>query len=117
MALILFWRNMFAIVKYKSGSKQYFVKQGEQIDIDLLPEDLRTQGASIAFDVLLVSDGTKVKVGAPIVAGSTVTATFVEDVQGEKLSFIKYKKRKTSTRTRYGHRQHYSRVQIQDIKA
>lgn len=108
--------RMFAIVKFKNGSKQFFVKKGDLLDIDLLPKQLREDGATLDFDVLLYSDGKEVKVGTPVVDGCTVKASFVEDVEGDKISFMKYKKRKSSSRRRIGHRQSYSRVKIDDIK-
>lgn len=96
------------------SSRQYIVKKGDILDVDLLPDEF-CEG-TFKFDVLLHSDGKKVSVGTPLVSTCTVIGKYVDDTAGEKLNFIKYTKRKTSTRTRYGHRQHYSRVEIQEIK-
>jgi large subunit ribosomal protein L21 len=72
-------------------------------------------GSSYAFDqVLLVSDGDAVKVGAPHVSGATVTATVVGEAKGEKTYSFRYKP-KERQRSKRGHRQIYTVLKINEI--
>ena len=72
---------------------------------------------SITFDrVLLLAGGDVVKVGAPTVAGATVTAEVIGHEKGEKLYIQKMRRRK-NYRRRTGHRQQYTRVRIEAIGA
>ncbi len=97
----------------ESGSKQYRVKQGDIIDVDLLgkaPQD------AISFEhVLLVNDGTNVVVGAPYVKGFVVQGTIQGEVKGEKTVSFFYRRRTASSKRKVGHRQKYSRVKITSI--
>ncbi len=104
---------MYAIIL--AGGKQYRVEPGAVIDIDLVDIKL---GSQVTFDkVLFVSDGEITQVGKPTVAGYVVTAELVqEEVFGPKVIAYKYKRRKNQAR-KVGHRQRYSRVQINEISA
>ena len=75
-------------------------------------------GATITFDqVLVVSDGTNIKLGKPTVAGAVVTAEVIDPLQkGEKL-FIQKMRRRKNFRRRTGHRQKFTRVKISKITA
>ena len=66
-------------------------------------------------DVLLVADGDDTKVGQPSVDGARVSATVVEQFRGEKIIVYKYRQR-TSYRRKQGHRQHYTRLRVDEIK-
>lgn len=102
---------MYAIIK--TGGKQYKVKQGDVIDIELL-KDVSNQ--TVEFDeVLFLSDGTSYQVGTPKLS-SRVIGELLEEVKGPKVIAYKYKQRKNSRR-KVGHRQKYSRVKIVEIKA
>jgi large subunit ribosomal protein L21 len=103
---------MYAIIR--SGSKQYKVKKDDVIQVELLES---TPGQSVEFsEVLLFADGSgKIKVGAPVVAGSKVIGQYVQETKGPKIESLKYKKRCNQYR-KFGHRQHYSQVKILDIQ-
>ena len=92
---------------FKTGGKQYRVKPGDVLDVELLPLDV---GDAAEFDeVLAVSDGGEVNFGSPHVAGAKVVAQV-------QLMVFKYKA-KTRYRRKRGHRQNYTRLVIQDIQA
>lgn len=107
------WRvTMYAIIK--TGGKQYKVKKGDQIDVELLEGDF---GSAIEFkEVLFVTDNKSAQVGEPTVPGCVVKGKLVEATVGPKKEMMTYKKRQ-NVRRRFGHRQHYSRVEITDILA
>ena len=103
---------MYAIVKIKG--KQYRVAEGDIIDVDLLDEQ---PGNRVEFsEVLFFDDGSSATVGAPTVSGCTVEGELLETSFGPKVLSVKYKRRKNQ-RTRFGHRQRYSRVKIGKISA
>lgn len=104
---------MYAIIK--TGGKQYRVAKGDVIDVELL--DVQ-DGANVEFkDVLIFCNGSDTKVGAPIVDGCTVVGEVVAaEVGGPKVMSVKYKRSHNQYR-KFGHRQHYSRIKITDIRA
>ena len=94
-----------------TGSKQYLVSEGDQIEVELLRPDKKT----ISFTPLLVIDGAKTTVGTPEVAKATVLAEVVdEDVQADKVLAIRYKAKKRVHKVR-GHRQHHTVLSIKKI--
>jgi len=100
----------YAIVQ--DGGKQYKATLGETIEVDKYPLEV---GDEIDMEqVLLVSDGEKVLVGAPLVKGAKVQATVVAQVKGPKITVFRYKA-KERIRTKTGHRQQYTRVRIDAI--
>ncbi len=103
---------MYAVVT--TGGKQYRVEAGSELMIERLPDDA---GASITFDrVLLVGDGDTITVGTPTVDGATVSATVLGEALGPKLVIFKFKQ-KATYRRKAGHRQHLTRVRIDEISA
>ena len=95
-----------AIVKI--GGKQYLVAEKETLLVDLLQEELK-------LDALLVTDGKKTTVGTPTVKGAKVVAKVVEElVKGDKIRVIRYKAKKRVHKEN-GHRQKYTRIQIESI--
>ena len=101
---------MKAVVKI--GGKQYIVSEKETLMVDLLPEGTK----ELDLDALLVIDGDKTTVGAPLVKGVKVKAKVVDEkVAGEKVRVIRYKSKKR-VNTQTGHRQKYTRIQIASIK-
>ena len=73
-------------------------------------------GATISFDqVLMVADGDDVKIGTPVVGGFIVEAEVVAHGRGDKVTIIKFRRRKHSMK-RQGHRQWYTEVKITGIK-
>ncbi|MGI8830409.1 MAG: 50S ribosomal protein L21 [Candidatus Limnocylindria bacterium] len=103
---------MYAVVS--SGGKQYRVEAGGELIIERPGVD---DGATITFDrVLLVGDGEAVTVGTPTVKGATVSGTVLGEALGPKLIIFKFKQ-KATYRRKNGHRQHLTRVRIDEINA
>ena len=97
---------MFAVIK--TGGKQYKVAPNDVILVEKLPGQA---GDTVTLDqVLMVGD----KVGAPLVAGASVTATLVEHTRGEKVIIFK-KKRRQNYRRKKGHRQDLTVLRIAAI--
>ena len=67
-------------------------------------------------EVLAVSDGNELKVGAPFVEGATVTATVVSHGRHDKVRIFKMRRRKHSIKSA-GHRQNYTELKIESIAA
>jgi large subunit ribosomal protein L21 len=102
--------TMYAVVS--SGGKQYRVEAGSTLTLERLDGE---PGASFTFDrVLLIGDGDDVTVGTPVVAGASVSATVLGEALGPKLVIFKFKQ-KVKYRRRTGHRQHLTRVRIDEI--
>ena len=102
---------MYAVIV--SGGKQHRVKEGETLKLEKLEVET---GGSVDFDrVLLVADGDKVQVGAPVVDGAKVTAEVVSHGRHDKIQIIKFRRRKHSMK-RQGHRQWFTEVKITGIK-
>lgn len=99
----------------RTGGKQYVVKPGDVINIELLNSQ---EGSDVEFnDVLLVSgNDTEVKVGSPTVEGAKVTGKILGTKKGKKVVIFKFRRRK-AYRKKQGHRQRYSSVEITDIQA
>lgn len=96
-----------------TGGKQYIVAEGEQISVELIKD--ATKG-KVTFEPLLVIDGAKTTIGAPTVAGVTVSASIVdEDVKQDKVTSIRYKAKKR-VHTVKGHRQRLTTLKIDSIK-
>lgn len=103
---------MYAVLS--SGGKQYRVEPGSTLTIEKLTEEA---GASVTFDrVLLIADGDTVTVGTPTVAGASISATVLGEELGPKIVVFKFKQ-KAKYRRRTGHRQHLTRVRIDEINA
>jgi large subunit ribosomal protein L21 len=101
---------MYAVIR--TGGKQYRVSSGEKIKVEQLPADV---GSQITLDqVLMVADGAKVSIGAPLVAGATVQATVVAHGRADKVHIFKLRRRK-HYRKQGGHRQSYTEIQIDKI--
>jgi len=96
-----------------TGGKQYKVSEGDIIFIEKLNAE---EGTTVTFDqVIAVSGNEGLKVGAPTVAGATVTANVVKNGKGKKIYVLKYKAKKNEKK-KIGHRQPYTKVQIQSIQ-
>lgn len=101
---------MYAIIQ--TGGKQYRVQPGDTIEVERLGVE---PGAQVEIDrVMMVSDGDDVAVGHPFVEGARVQAEVVEAGRGPKLIVFKFKN-KTRYRRKNGHRQHFTRLTIQNI--
>ncbi len=103
---------MHAIIE--TGGKQYRVTEGDTLFIEKLDV---SSGDSITFDrVLAIIDGEKQSFGAPTVEGAKVTASVVKSGRAKKIIVFKFKAKK-NYRRRQGHRQPYTKVQIDKIAA
>jgi large subunit ribosomal protein L21 len=103
---------MFAVIK--TGGKQYKVAEGDTIVIEKLDAEA---GKDVTFDsVLMLGSGESVTVGAPLVAGATVSGEITEHMRGPKLITRKKRQRQTYRRT-IGHKQHLTTVTITSINA
>jgi large subunit ribosomal protein L21 len=103
---------MYAVIK--TGGKQYRVSPGEKFRVETLPADV---GAEVVIDqVLMVSDGTQVSVGTPLVGGATVSTTVVSHGRGDKIRIFKHRRRKHYAKT-LGHRQNYTELEVVSISA
>ena len=105
---------MYAVIE-DSGT-QIKVAPGDVIDIDL--RDLGAKKKKIKFDrVLVVGDDqgdSAASIGTPYVDGASVTAEVLEEIKGQKIDVIKFKRRK-GYRRKTGHRQRYLRIKIEKI--
>ena len=103
---------MYAVVS--TGGKQYRVEAGTELVVERVPGDA---GSTVTFDrVLLVGDGEAVTVGTPVVDGASVSGTVLGEALGPKLIVFKFKQ-KATYRRKNGHRQHMTRVRIDEITA
>jgi large subunit ribosomal protein L21 len=103
---------MYSIIE--QGGVQFKATKGAKIRVPLIDAEA---GTDITIEkVLLTSDGTSVTIGAPTVAGATVSAKILEHGHGDKVLVIKKKRRKDYKR-KVGHRQKYTRIEITSINA
>ena len=103
---------MYAVIE--TGGKQHKVEKGMVLSVDLLKDDV---GKKITFDnVLLYVDGDNVEVGQPYLDNVKVTAEVKDIVKGDKISILRFRRRKHSMR-KIGHRQKFTKIQIKEIKA
>ncbi|MGI9246355.1 MAG: 50S ribosomal protein L21 [Steroidobacteraceae bacterium] len=103
---------MYAVIA--TGGKQYRVAEGDVVRNEKLDAEL---GATVEFDkVLLVGSGGDVKIGAPLVAGSKVSAVVHKHGKGDKKVIVKFRRRKHYKRAGT-HRQFFTDVKITGIQA
>ena len=100
---------MFAI--FVTGGKQYKVSEGDVIFVEKLGVE---EGEKVTFDQVLCVSGDTLTVGAPYVEGATVVATVVKNGKSKKIDVIKYKAKKNEKK-KIGHRQDYTKIQIEKI--
>ena len=101
---------MYALVEIKG--KQYRAEKGGLLEVDYFAQE---PGAALEFDsVLMVSDGSAVKLGKPYLQGAKVKATIEKNVKGPKILVLKFKRRKGYQRTQ-GHRQNYTVIKVEDL--
>jgi large subunit ribosomal protein L21 len=104
-----------AVMKYaivEHSGKQYLAQEGSLIEVDRMSLEV---GKPIVFkDVLLVSDGKKVEVGAPFVKGASVKGKVQDHPKGKKITVFKYKPKQRYRRTR-GHRQLLTHIEIESV--
>ena len=103
---------MISIIE--QGGFQYKVTEGDVLEVPLIKEEA---GQEITIDrVLLISEGSDIKVGAPVVEGASVKAEIVEHGRGPKVLVMKKMRRKDYKR-KNGHRQDFTKIKITAINA
>lgn len=103
---------MYAIIS--TGGKQYRVCEGDVVFIEKL--DVQ-QDDQVKFDkVLVVGKDDGIVTGTPIVDGAVVTGKVLKNGKGKKVTVFTYRPKKGSAR-KLGHRQPYTKVEIQSIQA
>lgn len=101
---------MYAVIA--TGGKQYRVEKGGVVRIEKLAAEA---GSTVTFDqVLLIADGDQVRVGAPLLEGGKVLATVEKHAKGDKVSIVKFRRRKHYLRQK-AHRQPFTQVRITEI--
>jgi large subunit ribosomal protein L21 len=104
--------NMYAVVEI--AGKQFKVAENQSIYVHRLAAE---EGSKVSFDrVLLVENNGQTKVGTPVISGSTVEAKVISHVKGDKVLVFK-KKRRKGYAVKRGHRQQFTRIHIESIKA
>ncbi len=97
-----------------TGGKQYKVTEGDVLYVEKLPVEA---GDTVTFDqVLAVIDGDKATFGQPTVSGASVQANVVKNGKGKKVIVFKYKPKKNE-KTKQGHRQPYTKIEITKVNA
>lgn len=105
---------MEAYAVIETGGKQYRVEKDTVLSVERFGSE---EGQSVEFDqVLAVSDGNELTIGAPVVEGAKVTASVVENYRGNKVVAFK-KKRRKGYRKKIGHRQELTKLKIESISA
>ena len=103
---------MYAV--FVTGGRQFRAVPGEVIRVEKLEVE---PGSTVTLDqVLMVGDGDKITIGAPLVKGASVAATVRGHGRHDKVSIVKFRRRKHH-RKQMGHRQHYTEIEITGISA
>jgi large subunit ribosomal protein L21 len=103
---------MYAVIK--SGGKQHRVVEGELLKVELL--DVAPGETITLEDVLMVVNGSDIKIGTPIVTGAKVQAEVVSHGRHDKVRIVKFRRRK-HYRKQAGHRQYFTELKIVAISA
>ena len=103
---------MYAV--FRTGGKQYRAAKGDVLRLEKIEAD---EGATVQFDeVLLVGEGSDIKVGTPMLEGGSVSGKVLSQGKTKKVNVVKFKRRQNYLR-QGSHRQFYTEVEITDIKA
>jgi large subunit ribosomal protein L21 len=103
---------MYAV--FRSGGKQYRAAKGDVLRLEKIEAE---EGATISFDdVLLIGEGADIKVGNPVLSGSSVSGKVLRQGKSKKVPVVKFKRRKNYLR-QGTHRQFFTEVEITDISA
>lgn len=102
----------FMIAVIKTGGKQYKVAEGDVVKVEKLEAE---PGNSVKFETLLTGDESAITIGTPTLK-SHVEGKVVLHGRHEKVTGIRHKAKKREM-TRYGHKQHYTAVEITKISA
>lgn len=101
---------------FATGGKQYRVQAGDTLKIEKL-SDTAKEGDKLSFDTVLMTDngGSEVTLGKPFIKGSSVSATLTKISRYKTVDVIKYKQ-KSRYFKKYGHRQPYFEIKIEEVK-
>lgn len=103
---------MYAIVK--TGGKQFKAAKDDVLIVEKLDGE---PGTKVELgEVVMIADGSKIKLGSPHVAGAKVTCEIVRQTKGAKINAFNYKAKKNE-RKRWGHRQPQTHLKITGIEA
>jgi large subunit ribosomal protein L21 len=102
---------MFAVIE--TGGKQYKVQNGDVIFVEKLAAE---ENSTVNFQVIALENGEGLKVGTPYVDGATVTGKVLKNGKAKKITVFTYKSKKCEKR-KMGHRQPYTKVQIEALNA
>lgn len=103
---------LFVFAVIETGGKQYKVNEGDVLFVEKLNVN---EGDKVTFDKVLAFSGSDgFVVGAPFVSGATVVANVLKNGKGKKIDVIRYKAKKNEKK-KIGHRQPYTKVQIDKI--
>jgi len=103
---------VYAVIE--TGGKQYLARPGGFVDVERLPAEV---GQQVTLDrVLMIADGDAVTVGQPTVEGASVIATVAGQYRHRKVIWFHYVPKKRERKKR-GHRQHFTRLRIDEIQA
>ena len=103
---------MYAV--FRSGGKQYRASTGERLKLERLVAE---EGSNVTFDeILLVGEGSDIKVGSPILDGASVSAKVLKQGKSKKVTVVKFKRRQNYLR-QGTHRQFFTEVEITDISS
>ena len=101
---------MYAIIE--TGGKQYKVQKNDILAVEKLSAK---GGDKVQFNTVLLTGGEQVKLGDPLVKGAGVQATVIDQIKDKKvISFVK-RRRKSSSKSKKGHRQQITLLKITDI--
>jgi large subunit ribosomal protein L21 len=101
---------MYAV--FRTGGKQYRAAKGDVLRLEKIEAD---EGATVTFDeVLLIGEGADVKVGDPLLSGSSVSGKVLSQGKTKKVNVVKFKRRQNYLR-QGSHRQFYTEVEITGI--
>ena len=104
---------LFVFAVIETGGKQYKVNEGDVVFVEKLDAK---EGDKVVFDrVLVLAEGSETKFGTPVVDGAKVTANVVKNGKSKKIYVMTYKAKKNEKK-KIGHRQPYTKVQIEKIE-
>ncbi|MBQ2668197.1 MAG: 50S ribosomal protein L21 [Clostridia bacterium] len=101
---------MFAVIE--TGGKQYKVQYGDVIYVEKLTVN---EDETVQFPVIALSDENGTKIGTPYVEGATVTGKVLKNGKAKKVTIFTYKPKKSEKR-KMGHRQPYTKIQIEAVQ-
>ena len=102
---------MYAVIE--TGGKQYKVQYGDVIYVEKLAAE---ENSTVNFQVVALGGDDGLKIGSPYVEGATVTGKVLKNGKAKKIVVFTYKSKKSEKRKK-GHRQPYTKVQIEAVNA